>query len=635
MKKIIVVLIFLFGFLFINTEFISAQTSNNKTGWRAVCLNRIWCYDNAKENPDYSQIGICTKKLGHRVRLSSRESDKSLKNSPTYIIECFSYVPAGATTPILICTTGSSVLDKELFCPNQNSNDPSCNQYDNYSKLNKDIGYNLSHNDEYGIFKIDGNQATKIPPQKLMSDSIGNIPFLEWQSYTPAGHFRKFLAVNTFNIVDNPNAQGGGQKQSTLFDASAMAKDCAVIGWDPEGTVFDAVSLEPVPNSSVTLLKKYSNEFRDARESEIGLANPQVTIEDGKFSFIVADGTYKLTALAVNYTFPIDLVSRLNQNYTNIYSNIYPIQSGIEIIQKGKLEHRDIPMLPNNSTGYKYNLKALSFFNDLDKSTGQIVIEGRVSHPLTRIKVYTLKNTNGILTKNRNVFTGAADKLGRFNIRVNQSILESGEVYGNVEFEKVDLTNNQPTNQTTSIKFDSIPNYLDGFAYDTSGKPLTNTKVAIYTTYSDKPYFETTTDDTGHFKITSEYLPFMPYKIKYLTNTNQTSKIQSIEVNPNQFIAQNSQYLLENNISLSSYRNSTDAANVSKPPVAKPTKDGFASQPIGTSISKIPGQGDGTVQSSASSSVILILAIILLLIGGAGAMLGIYALHKKQQPPIV
>ncbi len=130
---------------------------------------------------------------------------------------------------------------------------------------------------------------------------------------------------------------------------------------DPFGIVFDSQSLEPLPNIKVTIFDKNKNKYFLP-----GLTNPQTTLADGLFNFLVEPGVYYLsTSLPDGYKFIAN--PNLHPNYVKIYhkidgtNSIYkPDEPVAELIDtpeevaagKPDMEHRDIPLDPGAGAPY-------------------------------------------------------------------------------------------------------------------------------------------------------------------------------------------------------------------------------------------------------------------------------------------
>lgn len=631
--------IFLLLILFFFTTIpVFGQQSQLSQRW--VCLKVDWCLDQvAFAQGKYLPNPLCApgsdgKPLanGHRVRLTAKSDAKLLPNADTYIVECL------ATTIGQVCTTGNTENDTRIY--------------------GKDNALALKTSDDYqfqGVFKSDGVTAASAP---LKSKASGDIDPVEWQSYSK-GNARKFLALNFFDPNEGNSLLGrGAEQQGTFsFEVQSNTKDCVSISWDPYGRVFDSKTLEPIPNASVTLLKKKANGlYSQLLSGEIlggAIENPYMTNESGYYSFVVPDGTYKLSASNQNYIFPSDRAN-LNEEYIKAYSDLYPASTGVEIVQAGTVQHRDIPLDPKSGIGINYPVKLLNYFYNLDKSTNKILIEGLVSHPLARLRFYSIKpkgEFSQLLIRYKLLKSIQADRFGKFKTEIDQSSFEPTEVFGDMELEKVDLTNNTTSKQPmlkklfsveaaqssiNIIRFNPILNSLKGFAYDAKKNILPRVTVGVYLTYANKPYYETKTDEKGYYEIPSERLPNSPYNIKYSTiigglQTTSTSK----------FVAQNNVYLEKNKIDLNTNKGSRKDPSIAKNPLDTDLKDtltksgdkNFFSKSEGTNFStspsvKQPSLTQGSLQNN--SRLLIIIVILLLLIATAGGLLGFYLIKKNK-----
>jgi hypothetical protein len=632
LKSIFIYLIFPFVILYFFSLTVSAQTEITAQGW--FCAKTTWCgEDNAN----------CTVKHEHRVRL---EVDSKYPLQPnideTYLVECISYTKDNQLK--WLCTTGGSDVDQAAFGS------------DNFSQLQRDIDYSLSYNESYGIYKVVNNQAIKIGAKTYTTRASSNILIIkdsgeavssfEWQSRTPQVHDRKYYFFQKFPATPNPEVGAGGQQQATSFDWINADQDCAIIRWDPAGRVFDAYSLEPIPGAQVFLTKKNNQgEFIDASLTELGIVNPQFTNTQGGFSYYVSDGDYKLSIqnmVLLGYQRMVTSSSEVNPKYDRIYfydekgikrTFLYPSQTGEVIEQRGKLEYRDIPLIPtfNYPQGRSYPLKVISGFQSVDRITGNITFEGTVSHPFTLIKIYGLeKGKEGVL-----IFQGTADNLGHYKIIFSQQ--KGKQVFDQfrVDFEKVNLrlitrsdsllgrlftflfnrgktfAQEITTDSRVSFTLDPIPTYIEGVAYDRQGKILANKEIAVYLQGSNIPYAVVYTDSNGVYRLGSNQLPALPYYLKYQTTTGN-----SIIVSTPQLIADNKQFLLTKNINLYTLKNNQGKSiNLSPQP----------------SLTSSPTSNQDMVNqpSSINQGVILILAIIFSLILIIAVVFYFYWRQKK------
>ena len=508
---------------------VTSSASAQALSQRWMCLDAHYCSDSSA-----GCAGVGNR--WHRAKLTSKEGAEALPNADTYVVECFT------VNNEVLCTTGSEAADTKVFGAN------------NMPKLNSAINYRFE-----GMFKADGQT---VAPNPTKADATGKIAPVEWQSFSKYTA-RKFLAVNFFSGENAQPGSAGGQQQGTL-EFEVAKSDCVAINWDPFGRVFDAQTLEPIKGAVVTLMMKNGSSYKAATNADFGgfsaITNPQTTKGDGLFEFVVPDNTYKLQVSAPGYTFPLTSLSSLNSGYSRIYKDIYPAQTGEDIVQKGKIQHRDIPLV---ATGANQDnpVELIEYFTTLDKVTGEYVIEGRVSHPFAKVNVWTDKEGYGTAANPhfRVAATAKADVDGKFQVRVDQSAFEQGEVVSNLEVVKQPLTtgsmswidrlmglfvkdaNAQDSRANAAIQ--PIPNYLEGVAYDRNNNPIPNAQVSVYVQGSQVPYHSVVADETGKFVISSEYWPFMPYSLEY-TSANGTTT----EVSTSTYMEQNAEYHKANNV---------------------------------------------------------------------------------------
>lgn len=526
MKKINIIFLFLF-LIFINfifSSFSSVLAQQKSERW--VCLNA-------------KKIGV------HEAEVSVSDDKKLLPNSDTYIFECLSNND---------CTSGNSQVDLQVF------------KIDKLSQLQTELDYGLD--------------STTLSSNPIKSDNQGKIPTFNWESHTARNYQRRWLALNYIDVNDDLGTgdQTSQQIGSISFEEAFSKSDCIAFSWDPYGRVFDSQTLEPISGASVSLLVKRANgSFSLMTPADLlggNIINPQTTLEDGMFSFVVPDGTYKLIVNKGDYSFPLINSNDLNSNYYKIYSDIYPLKTGEEIIQKGAIQHRDIPFKPK-SISQSNQVKLMEYFEDLDKVNSTIIIQGRVSHPLTQIKAYSLKINEANQQTRYRLLTETpikADNYGKFRIVVDQSNFEPGEFFGDLVFEKTNLTQlsliknkileflskfiknvNAQVLLASSFRFEPILNYIEGYAYDNNGQVIPNAKVSLILNFSNNPSYTTIADEKGYYKISSENIPSMPYRIVYSTATGQ-----SIQASTSKFIAQNITQIKENKININSFNKTTD-----------------------------------------------------------------------------
>ena len=578
----------IFLFLFFLTPFSLVDAQQRSERW--VCLKA-------------ERVGA------HSASVSVDPEAKPLANSETYVFECLANSE---------CTSGNAGLDQQVFARN------------NFQTLKDQFSYDF--------------EGSTLSSNPLMSDGGGGIPTFTWQSFTPASHERRWLALNYFDPLSNDQGTGEERTQQLgtfSFENVVNQSDCVSLSWDPYGRVFDSKTLEPVNRTKVTLLKKREDDsFTMMTSGDLlggSILNPQLTKEDGGFSFVVPDGTYKLTVSNNNYVFPEKVVN-LQSNYSKIYSDIYPDQTGEEVVQKATVQHRDVP-LKQVLAGVETTAKLMEHFYDLNKLTSTIIIEGRVSHPFAKIKAYSLKPNPvsqenvryKLLTEN----PVSADKLGNFVLKVSQSQFEPTENFGEITIEKTDLTQhslgekikqwifgfigkvNAQTMIASSIRLEPILNYLEGYAYDAQGEILPNSTVSIYLNFSNKPSYSTKTDDKGYYKISSEFLPSMPYRITYTTTAGQV-----IKVSTSKFIVQNSDSITASDIKINQFKN-VKGEVITAAPEKKIDSSGSGLKDNETNNALVLQQA----KQKFNSTILLI--FIILFIAGVAIMIGLYLMKKR------
>lgn len=651
MEKILYSCIFSIFFLGIVSS-VAVQADGAKSQ-RWVCLEAVKCGpDKAVNCPN-----IPDSQVGHIAKLSVKTdpASKLLSNAPTYIIECL------ITAAEKKCTAGfSAIHDADI--------DRVVAVEQDLRSLNYEFEY-LQNKDFTAMSPVLTEPNIKYTVKSDASGSFPNEPYY-WKSKTVPAFDRKFFGLNFFVPTPTPVGGRGGQQQAT-FSFEDAAKNCAAIRWDPYGRVFDSVTLEPVANTQVTLLGLTGGAYE--RVSLFGLPNPATTDVGGAFSFVVPDGIYRLAVSVPEYTFPFTYSStNPHPNYTLIYSDLYyvdPVPTGTtsvtgqNIIQQGTVQHRDIPLDPNPySVSHALSIKAYS--HDLLKATNETLLEITFSHPFAKMDVYgqiplidqtgkPVTDKSGAIMYSRGALikTVHADKNGFVTTTIQNTTLLKNETCCEIVGTKVDLKTYRPsaqlnviqkiistiqkltqndvqaveTGKTLQMNLNPIFNNIEGYAYDLNGKVIPSAVVGIYILSAKAPYYETKADEKGYYKIGSENLPFMEYRIKYSLPSGQSIDIPTV-----QFLAQNTNVIAEKNINLNVYKNQKGEVMVVKPSLGA----GGTGQPSDLTTSPVRNRNNQTTISNFASSNILLLGVVLLVfIGIVGAGLTIYMIKKKQPPP--
>ena len=564
----------------------------------------------------------------HRVRLTVEPGKGPQPNSKVYV------VVAVAAADGQHYTSGNAGIDAYLTYPPMPAN----------------LGYRFE-----GLYGEDGTTPiNQTLTNTLTSNASGDLSVsaMEWQDHTTQAPERRFLGISEEQPQPtiNPGLGLGAQQQAEIpkSDLATALQNCLSLAWDPDGTVFDSQSLEPIPGASVTLLKKrdngaftFVNKF-DPNDVPSGiLTNPYLTIEDGGFNFFVPDGTYKLTPQIAGYNFPGSLT--LNSNYAKVYSNIYPLTTGVEIVEKGGPQHRDIPVDSVSGQPTYFPIKIIEYSYQSDRISS-VFIDGRVSHPLSTINTYSVipdPNNPEAKIRYKLIKTVQADKVGRFSIIVNQSTFDKtkSEMLGEIEVIKTSFSGGlTDTNSTPAIlKLNPIPTYIEGSA-SYKGQVLPGAKVELLLNSSTKPYYETVADSQGYFKVPSDYIPFMPYKLRYSSG----GVVASVTT---------SRFITDNSADIKSKKTDLFYPQYSNPKINESIKKSIAAyndQLNGGNGSKTGGnQGEGSGSSPSRSGsttnqpasknlaflgIVLFIVILLAIVG----ILGVYLIKKGQNntPPM-
>lgn len=423
-------------------------------------------------------------------------------------------------------------------------------------RLKKDGGYNCTTGvKEYdSLLNVEGSFANvvDIMPSPIYRTSTGNLTENEIKIHDegPDAYQDQFYFFGVVleeqlpePITPQVSAFYKSQQIATLPSTSSVPANeiekCVSIWWDPYGRVFDAKSLEPLPNTKVTILDE-SKKFISSPQ----VRNPIFTLIDGIFNFLVQEGTYFLQVDPIaGYIFSSN--PNLNPNYTKAYKNIYkPDEPIYELIDteeeraKGRPdpEHRDIPLDPGNNLPYESCPKNMVY--GVSRVGYYTRIAGRVSHPLTKLTVS--QGDKVLLSEETDIF-------GKYELNINNKLITSTELII-VTFTKVDLTgaDREFPDCNFSVEFQPVLPYLEGYAYDENGNIISNAVVSIILDSTKKTLYKTTADSEGFFKVYPHNLPIFSYKINVVNPINGKSNIWTAS----DFVNQNNKYLIDNKINL-------------------------------------------------------------------------------------
>lgn len=679
-----------------------AQDASSPAVWRPVCVPFVHCGEGAEnENCDPLPNASGADAIhsshfwGHRAQLDF-QSVELPPNQNVILMECLQADQkpvTGATEGEYWCTTGFSENDVKFFCP-EGSDAESCD-VKSFLNKNPDIGYAIEGDssmmyidpeaaaregrtpDANGLvpvtfgadgggpnynffYKVNSNLLDTSDPfvkasatTTLRTDGDGklNYSFAEIQSHTVWNMKRKFLLYYSPEVVPTPtdslSESYGGQQQDQLtwLDPTHELDSCEFSGsWDPYGRVFDAVSLEPIPEVPVTLLQKNPEGLFEAAYAKLRnnlIPNPFKTGSAGDFTFYVEDGDYELSPQLAGYIHPSSSEWIKKGNAARIYSDFF-LSDSPAILQRGAIQHRDIPFMPTDNIGKSYPLKTLG--SDIETAkNGDVIFKGRVSHPFAEVVIDTCKRKDGVeVCGGRQVFgagDGAADRDGKYEISLSQSKLEPGEYYKK-SFRKIDLTT-MSSDQEGAVEGESsinpVPAYLEGYAYDSEGNLMTGGYVGIYPVGVPVAHYVEQIADNGYYKITSENIPKEPYTIKYLTLKGDSyAPVASLSIQD--YFDQNKEFLISEEVEL--YKPVTQSNNPRRDvtpefvPMSTSEVAKNANEEAGVDTSMKNKGNNETANSDKATKpqtnqMYLVGAILLILVGGAGVLLAVYVYKKK------
>jgi len=461
--------------------------------------------------------------------------------------------------------------------------------------------------------------------EQLLTDPSGYLAYL----HAPVRFFGVTLEAATGRGVDDANKTVQIGSVETFSESDLQ--ECVKTEWDPEGRVFDAKTLEPMPGVSVGILDKQKQKVKTFG------SNPQLTDIAGKYTYYVPEGDYYLeTAPPTDYRYVKNL-AEIHPNYQSAYYNIYfPQDIVVEKIDTPKevkqgypdVEHRDIALISDKKktnnplkiiTKAQYNIKNKTIFS------------GQLSHPLSKVTIKQGNKTLKTLTTN---------KYGSYEVGINNTEIDP-TISFTVECTKVDLTQNNALSfidkfidwlnplveaaDSITIKSEPILKYINGYAYDENKKIIPYAQIQVKANGSQNVYYKTQADATGFFTIESRFLPIFPYQLEIIKQNQTLKKPLSA------FAKENQQYLTSKKISLLTVNNSsinkqTKIINKNTTPGAKNTNQNDFAQPL----SQTGGSTNPTTQTNTQTnkSLFVIVLVIFLLVILVGAII-ILVIRKK------
>lgn len=392
-----------------------------------------------------------------------------------------------------------------------------------------------------------------------------------------------------------------------------LQEDCVTFYWDPYGRVFDSQSLEPMSGIRVNLLDdKGKPAVVDGPFPNYGITK----IDNGIYNILVSKEADYQMSVDVPETHLFTRNVSLHPNYSTIYSDIYlpgdifhevPIPANPPKDFDYSKYHHDIPLV---AKGSPYVMPVEDVFviksSVLSVDMGSFVnFKGRVTFPKAKICLVG-KETKKIYGDCVN-----ADKYGNFTINIDKNKIAQEYLY--IIAEKVNLTlpiiksnnidiskvNFQDENLTG---YEPILNYVEGYAYDDSGKPMPKAKVTVKLKDDNDVFYTTTADDTGFFTIYGKNLPFLEYYFEIGDGKGGAPKV----VTTSKFVEMNKSYLEGENLNL---MNSTK----NNQPIINPATGELNEIEKNTKTNSKEGISN-TIKNLINSKFIFVLLILVLLI---------------------
>lgn len=503
-----------------------------------------------------------------------------------------------------VCTTGDSGLDKEIFGADF-TKDIQHMQADAGTWSQSTTSYGIRNTGDLSfqftankINPINGNVSTAVDMQNILGHFIYS--------------FYGFYQLPT--VLDS--GAGGGDQQGT-FTFGDKGSNCESILWDPYGRIFDSQSLEPIPNVKIKVLSNIT----PAESLAQVYGNPQTTIEDGIFNFLVDPGTYYLRLVNPPLKYSFTANPQLNANYSKAYSkrdgttSIYKPDEAI--IEKPNIaEHRDIPLDPGNNPPGHYPLINIvaDGFNQL--ASGDFTqYGGRISHPLSKIALVGQKT-------NKEYARTTADKFGFWGISISNTVIPQDEPLL-IKLIKVDLTTMEADEQnaiiTKDVTFYPIARKIEGYVYNNKNEVVPNAPVTVNLDANNTPFYLTTADSKGFVSIASKNLPLFAYSlIEKLPGTNIVTRLT-----PDVFAKENLPFLKSNNLNLMTQDTTNGKA-------ASQNRQKNQNAPLNTNNNGTENNiSNSPSQTKSNNNFIALLIVLIIVVLAISGIIFIYMKKKK------
>ena len=457
----------------------------------------------------------------------------------------------------------------------------------------------------------------------LVTDGNGNITIPQVHSYSEDKKNHFFFAFQEYSVRSTAIGDNPGNKLAQIEVTNGNANDCTAIYWDPEGTIFDALTLEPLPGTSVSLLREDRSLYPESPQVR---QNPFSTGEDGHFAFYVEDGTYFLRINKSQYRFPLstneitNLSTRLAE--TGLYTNLY---IGNPIVQLGTIEHRDVPVIPSSSAQATSTRPKILSSMIVRQPNGNQTIFGTVTHPKLNLEVYVgVSKVASTTANNYGVFTVEVSKTKIDPLRPLELVaIKPKGVYG---LKTAALT--QQPDRSVPVLLYPVPEFIEGYiAVDKAILKNAEVRLAI-PSLNNKNVLTVQADEKGFVKIPSSLLPQTEFAL-LIADENGTPVSSMTTAS---FAENNSEYMKQEGVNL--FDESTATVNRVNSPIRTLDAQGrMIFPPPGTS-SPTPSQDQNAQQEEQQGLIARAIQLVVTLLLLCGIFGIIWYIKRRTPPPV-
>lgn len=557
----------------------------------------------------------------HRTELFVKEGLGYRDNEDTYIVVRVAYDHSldGAlnlNADNSGMSTGNQILDREILGGDEG-----------YVNLKKKLGFGNAH-------VVNGSNPTKTFPVIWTDDLLLT---MEKEGYVDRAHYwygvQKALPVSEVTA----GGSGGFQQGTFTFSSAGGAKDCSVVRWDPFGYVFDAETHGPVSGVYVRILSS-TTENGIFTPVPVGIGkgkvpqNPIATQSDGSYRYYVDPGYYKLELLGDvsqsgrQYIIETDR-EKIRPGYEEFgYEQLYMAEKP-DVIREiaGKVERRDIAIQtigapPPFSTGPK--LKDILVNRSIKNGEHMVRITGMAGAiPLEFTALYSDREDIKINEQTVELVRGHGYVPPGLHDERNFDILFPAVSDEGIGILKELRISSKYSPQVLIFPISPMPSYLRGIAQTESNIPIREGEVEIVPIGSAMPSYTTTTDEQGYFEVGTEWIPPIPYKLRYRASTGMV-----ITVSTNTYLKQNALFHKENGIdSYSIHDVPSSSTYTSKTRMHKTQKTTSGSTQSTTENLKQSGTGM-VFDGNQGVTMIIVILFILILLG-----FGTFIIMKSKQ----